>query len=53
MRYYVPATSGIQAGWRIIIATLVASAIGAWLFPKGTGLDDGAGAEPTELEVHR
>lgn len=39
--YYVPATSGIQAGWRIIIATLFASAIGAWLFPSGTGLDDG------------
>lgn len=38
--YYVPATSGIQAGWRIIIATLFASAIGAWLFPSGTGLDD-------------
>ena len=51
--YYVPATSGIQAGWRIIIATLAASAIGAWLFPKGTGLDDGAGAEQTDLEVHR
>lgn len=39
--YHVPATSGIQAGWRIIIATLFASAIGAWLFPSGTGLDDG------------
>lgn len=39
--YYVPATSGIQAGWRIIIATLFASAIGAWLFPSGTVLDDG------------
>ena len=39
--YYVPATSGIQAGWRIIIATLFASTIGAWLFPSGTGLDDG------------
>ena len=51
--YYVPATSGIQAGWRIIIATLVASAIGAWLFPKGTGLNDGAGAEQTDLESHR
>lgn len=51
--YYVPATSGIQAGWRIIIATLVASAIGAWLFPKGTGLNDGSGAEQTDLEVHR
>lgn len=58
--FYVPATSGIQAGWRIIIATLVASAIGAWLFPRGTGLDDGpssasgrGGADDggTDLEV--
>lgn len=33
--YWLPATSGIQAGWRIIIATLVASAVGAWLYPDG------------------
>ena len=39
--FYAPMTSELQAGWRIIIATVVASACGAWLFPRGTGLDDG------------
>ena len=39
--FYAPMTSELQAGWRIIIATVFASACGAWLFPRGTGLDDG------------
>ena len=39
--FYAPMTSELQAGWRIIIATVVASACGAWLFPRGTGLGDG------------
>ena len=47
--YWLPATSGIQAGWRIIIATLVASAAGAWLFPRGTGL--GSDDSATELRA--
>ncbi|WJZ00076.1 Inner membrane protein YgaZ [Corynebacterium hansenii] len=60
--YYVPATADLQAGWRIIVATLVASAVGAWLFPQGTGLSDGpspasrgggADGARTELEVRR
>lgn len=44
--HYAPATADIQAGWRIIFATLVASAIGAWAFPRGTGLADVARTHP-------
>lgn len=31
---YVPVLSGISSGFRIIIATVLASALGAWLYPK-------------------
>ncbi|MFD5868726.1 AzlC family ABC transporter permease [Corynebacterium sp. NPDC060344] len=45
--YYVPATAGMQAGWRIIVATVIASAAGAWLFPQGISRDDGPSSAPT------
>lgn len=46
--YYTPAASGIQAGWRIIIATAIASAIGAALFPQGP---ENMSAKATAIEV--
>lgn len=34
MMKYIPVFSGISSGFRIIIATVGASALGAWLYPK-------------------
>ncbi len=39
-----PVTAAMQPGWRIILATLVASGIGAWLWPVADA-PDGAGDE--------
>ena len=43
---YVPAFGFISSGFRIIIATVAAAAVGAWLFPKDD--DDDAGDDSSD-----
>ena len=38
---YLPVFGGISSGFRIIIATILASAAGAWLFPKEEETENG------------